>query len=209
MWLMRALSTILKGCPKKRYRVTTDSDHGFRTAPNSLDRQFTADQPNQRWAADITYIRTGEGWLYLAVVMDLYSKVIVGWSMSHRITRELVLNALLMALWRRAPKGTLLHHSDRGSQYASDDFRDLLDEHGIECSMSGVGNCYDNAAVESWYGLSKRERVHRRHYRTRWEARQDVFDYIERFYNRRRPHGSAGRMSPLQYEETTLNQPVR
>lgn len=204
--LMRELG--LKGYPKKRYRVTTHSDHGFRTAPNSLDRQFTADGPNQRWASDITYIRTGEGWLYLAVVMDLYSKAIVGWSMSHRITRDLVLQALLMALWNRTPEEGLMHHSDRGSQYASGDFQALLNEHGIECSMSGAGNCYDNAVVESWFGLLKRERVHRRHYRTRQEARQDMFDYIERFYNRRRPHGSAGRMSPLQYEESTLNQPV-
>ncbi len=204
--LMRELG--LKGCPKKRYRVTTQSDHGFRTAPNRLDRQFTADGPNQRWASDITYIRTGEGWLYLAVVMDLYSKAIIGWSMSHRITRDLVLQALLMALWNRTPEEGLMHHSDRGSQYASGDFQALLTEHGIECSMSGAGNCYDNAVVESWFGLLKRERVHRRHYRTRQEARQDVFDYIERFYNRRRPHGSAGRMSPLQYEESTLNQPV-
>jgi putative transposase len=204
--LMREMG--LKGCPKKRYRVTTQSDHGFRTAPNTLDRQFTADAPNQRWAADITYIRTGEGWLYLAVVMDLYSKAIVGWSMSHRINRDLVLQALLMALWNRTPEEGLMHHSDRGSQYASGDFQALLTEHGIECSMSGAGNCYDNAVVESWFGLLKRERVHRRHYRTRQEARQDIFDYIERFYNRRRPHGSAGRMSPLQYEESTLNQPV-
>ncbi len=204
--LMREMG--LKGCPRKRYRVTTQSDHGFRTAPNSLDRQFTADGPNQRWASDITFIRTGEGWLYLAVVMDLYSKAIVGWSMSHRITRDLVLQALLMALWNRTPGEGLMHHSDRGSQYASGDFQALLDEHGIECSMSGTGNCYDNAAVESWFGLLKRERVHRRHYRTRQEARQDVFDYIERFYNRRRPHGSAGRMSPLQFEESTLNQTV-
>jgi putative transposase len=204
--LMRELG--LKGCPKKRYRVTTDSDHGFRTAPNTLDRQFTADGPNQRWASDITYIRTGEGWLYLAIVMDLYSKAIVGWSMSHRINRDLVLQALLMALWNRTPGEGLMHHSDRGSQYASGDYQALLAEHGIECSMSGAGNCYDNAVVESWFGLLKRERVHRRYYRTRQEARQDIFDYIERFYNRRRPHGSAGRMSPLQYEESTLNQPV-
>jgi len=204
--LMRELG--LKGCPKKRYRVTTQSDHGFRVAPNTLERDFTAERPNQRWAADITYLRTAEGWLYLAVVMDLYSKAIVGWSMSHRITRELVLKALLMALSARRPKEDLLHHSDRGSQYASGDFQDLLDEHGIECSMSGTGNCYDNAVVESWFGLLKREWVNRRRYRTRAEARLDVFDYIERFYIRRRPHGAAGRMSPLDYEAATLNEPV-
>jgi transposase InsO family protein len=204
--LMRDLG--LQGCPKKRYRVTTESDHGFRVAPNTLEREFTADGPDQRWVADITYIRTAEGWLYLAVVMDLFSKAIVGWSMSERLTRDIVLKALLMALWRRRPDAGLLHHSDRGSQYASGDFQALLEEHGIECSMSGTGNCYDNAAMESWFGLLKRERVNRRRYQTRREARRDVFDYIERFYNRRRPHGSAGRMSPLQYEAAALNQPV-
>lgn len=204
--LMRELG--LKGCPKKRYRVTTQSNHGFRVAPNQLDREFTAEKPNQRWVADITYIRTGEGWLYLAAVMDLYSKAIVGWSMSERLTRDLVISAMMMAIWTRKPGRDLIHHSDRGSQYASDDFQSLLDGHGIECSMSGTGNCYDNAAMESWFGLLKRERVYRRRYRTRAEARADVFDYIERFYNRRRPHGSAGRMSPLKYEEMTLNETV-
>ena len=204
--LMRELG--LKGCPKKRYKVTTDSDHGFSVAPNYLARDFTATAPNQRWVADITYIRTGEGWLYLAVVLDLYSRAIVGWSMSHRITRDLVLKALLMALWRRHPEEDLVHHSDRGSQYASSDFQALLDEHGIVCSMSGTGNCYDCEAMESFFGLLKRERVYRRRYRTRQEARTDLFDYIERFYNRKRRHGSAGRMSPLNYEEFTLNQTV-
>lgn len=204
--LMRELG--LEGCPKKRYKLTTDSEHGFAVAANHLDRDFTATAPNQRWVADITYIRTAEGWLYLAVVLDLYSRAIVGWSMSQRITRDLVLKALLMALWRRNPDSELLHHSDRGSQYASADFQALLAEHGIVCSMSGTGNCYDNAAMESFFGLLKRERVHRRRYRTRQEARTDLFDYIERFYNRTRRHGSAGRMSPLNYEEFTLNQPV-
>jgi len=130
----------LQGCPKKPYKVTTRSDHGFRVAPNSLDRSFTAEQPNQRWAADITYIRTAEGWLYLAVVMGLYSKAIVGWSMSHRITRDIVLKALLMAIAARRPTSGLLHHSDRGSRYASGDFQDLLDEHGIECNFGHCGN---------------------------------------------------------------------
>lgn len=128
--------------------------------------------------------------------------------MSHRITRDLVVQALLMVLWNRIQGEGLMHHYDRGSQYASGDFQALLSEQGIECAMSGAGNCYDNAAVESWFGLLKRERVHSRHYRTRDEARLDVFDYIERFYNRRRPHGPAGRLSPLQYEESTLNQLV-
>jgi len=204
--LMRELG--LNGCPKKRYKVTTDSDHGFNVAPNRLARDFTATAPNQRWVADITYIRTAEGWLYLAVVLDLYSRAVVGWSMSHRITRELVLRALLMALWSLHPESGLVHHSDRGSQYASGDFQDLLAAHGIVCSMSGTGNCYDNAAMESFFGLLKRERVNRRRYRTRQEARTDVFDYIERFYNRQRRHGSAGGMSPFAYEESALNQPV-
>jgi len=204
--LMRELG--LTGCPKRRYKVTTDSDHSFAIAPNHLEQNFTASAPNQRWVADITYIRTGEGWLYLAVVLDLFSRAIVGWSMSHRITRDLVLKALMMALWNRNPDSELLHHSDRGSQYASGDFQALLDEHGIVCSMSGTGNCYDNAAMESFFSLLKRERVHRRRYRTRQEARTDVFDYIERFYNRQRRHGSAGRMSPFDYEKSVLNQPV-
>jgi len=204
--LMRELG--LEGCPKKRYKVTTDSDHGFAIAPNRLEQDFTATAPNQRWVADITYIRTGEGWLYLAVVLDLFSRAIVGWSMSHRITRDLVLKALLMALHNRRPSEELLHHSDRGSQYASGDFQSLLDEHGIVCSMSGTGNAYDNAAMESFFALLKRERVNRRRYETRQAARTDVFDYIERFYNRKRRHGSAGRMSPLDYEQSALNQPV-
>ncbi len=204
--LMRELG--LEGCPKKRYKVTTDSRHGFAVAPDHLDRDFTATAPNQRWVADISQVRTGEGWLYLAVVLDLFSRAIVGWSMSHRITRELVLKALRMALWRRNPGGELLHHSDRGSQYASGDFQALLEEHGIVCSMGSTGDCYDNAAMESFFGLLKRERVNRRRYRTRQEARTDLFDYIERFYNRRRRHGSAGRMSPFNYEESVLNQPV-
>ena len=125
--------------------------------------------------------------------------------MSDRITRELVINALLMAQWRRTPAPDLVHHSDRGNQYASDEFQSLLEEHGIECSMSGTGNCYDTAAVENWFGLLKRERVNRRRYQTRKEARLDIFDYIERFYNRKRSHGSAGKMSLFQFEEPTLN----
>ena len=136
----------LKGCPKKRCKVTTDSDHGFSVAPNHLARDFTATAPNQRWVADITYIRTGEGWLYLAVVLDLYSRAIVGWSMSHRITRDLVLKALLMALWRRHSEEDLVHHSDRGSQYAGSDFQALLDEHGIVCSMSGLSTPVPDSA---------------------------------------------------------------
>jgi putative transposase len=205
--LMRELG--LYGVPKKRHKVTTDSQHGLLVADNLLAQDFTASAPNERWVADITYIRTREGWLYLAVVLDLYSRAIVGWSMSSRITRHLVLQALNTALMGREPQPDMLHHSDKGSQYASYDFRELLDEHGIVCSMIGTGNAYDNAAMESFFALLKRERVYRRPiYPTRQQARADIFDYIERFYNRKRRHGSAGRMSPMDFEQSTLNQPV-
>ena len=201
--LMRELG--LQGIPKKRYKVTTQSQHAHAVAPNYLAQQFCADAPNQRWVADITYIGTGEGWIYLAVILDLYSRAIVGWSMNTRITRHLALDALVMALGRRPVGDELVHHSDRGSQYASGDFQALLRTHGIVCSMSGAGNCYDNAAVESFFALLKRERVHRRTYATRQQARTDIFDYIERFYNRRRRHGAANQMSPLEFEKMTLN----
>jgi len=143
----------LRGCPKRRFRVTTQRDPSHPVAANLLKQDFTAEGPNQRWASDITYISTHRGWLYLAVVMDLYSRKIVGWSMSRRINRHLVIDALSMAIGARQPEGTLVHHSDRGSQYTSDDFREELDEQGIQCSMSGRGNCYDNAVVESFFGI--------------------------------------------------------
>ena len=146
---------------------------------------------------------TNQGWLYLAVVMDLYSRRIVGWSMNRWINRHLVIDALRMALDARQPAGALIHHSDRGAQYTSDDFRDELDKHGIQCSMSGRGNCYDNAVVESFFGLLKRERVNRVRYRTRDEAKADVFDYIEVFYNRKRRHGYLGNISPAAFEKQT------
>jgi len=173
-------------------------------AANVLAQDFTATRINERWASDITFIWTGQGWLFLAVVMDLYSRRIVGWSMSRRISRHLVLDALTMALGHRRPDAPLLHHSDRGAQYTSDDFRDLLDKHGIQCSMSARGNCYDNAVVESFFSLLKRERVRRNKYQTRDEARADVFDYIERFYNRQRRHGYLGNLSPVEYEKRTM-----
>ncbi len=191
----------LRGCPKRRFRVTTQRDPSHPVAKNLLKRNFSADAPNQRWAADITYISTHQGWLYLAVVMDLYSRRIVGWSMSRWMSRRIVLAALRMAIDARQPEGALIHHSDRGGQYTSDDFRDELARHGIECSMSSSGNCYDNAVVESFFGLLKRERVNRVRYRTRDEARADVFDYIEVFYNRKRRHGYLGNISPADFEE--------
>ncbi len=191
----------LKGCPKRRFRVTTQRDPRHPVAKNLLEQDFTADAPNQRWVADITYISTKQGWLYLAVVMDLYSRRIVGWSMRDRMSRRLVVDALKMAVDARRPEGGLIHHSDRGGQYTSDDFRDELARHGIECSMSGSGNCYDNAVVESFFGILKRERVNRVRYRTRAEARADLFDYIEVFYNRKRRHGYLGNISPADHEE--------
>jgi len=192
----------LKGCPKRRFRVTTKS--GMTRALNLLDQNFSANDVNQRWASDITFIWTGQGWLYLAVVMDLYSRRIIGWSMSRRINRHLVTNALIMALGQRRPEGKLIHHSDRGVQYLSDDFQDLLKANNITCSMSDRGSCYDNAVVESFFASLKRERVRRKKYRTRDEARADVFDYIERFYNRQRRHGYVGNISPAEFEERTL-----
>jgi putative transposase len=192
----------LKGCPKRRFRVTTKS--GVARAENLLEQDFSAEMPNERWASDITYLWTGQGWLYLAVVMDLYSRRIIGWSMSRRINRHLVLDALNMALGQRRPGENLIHHSDRGVQYLSDDFQALLKTNGITCSMSDKGSCYDNAVVESFFASLKRERTNRRKYQTRDEARADVFDYIERFYNRKRRHGTIGYISPVQFEKRTM-----
>jgi len=193
----------LRGCPKRRFKITTERDPSHPVAKNLLRQGFAAEAPNQRWASDITYISTHQGWLYLAVVMDLYSRRIVGWSMSRWLNRHLVIDALSMAIGSRRPERVLIHHSDRGSQYTSDDFRDELEKHGIECSMSARGNCYDNAVVESFFGLLKRERVNRVRYRTRDEARADVFDYIECFYNRKRRHGYLGNISPATFEKRT------
>ena len=191
----------LKGCPKKRFRITTDRHPDHAVAKNLLKQDFAANGPNQIWGSDITYISTREGWLYLAVVMDLYSRRIVGWSMSPWLGRRIVLDALRMAVASRRPTGVLIHHSDRGSQYTSDDYRKELARHGITCSMSSTGNCYDNAVVESFFGVLKRERVNRVRYQTRDEARADLFEYIEVFYNRKRRHGYLGNVSPADFEE--------
>ena len=181
--LMRAAG--LQGRPRRR-RLPTDL--GVRpsnaVAPNLLDRQFEATGPNQRWVADFTYIWTSEGWLFFAAVLDLFSRRVVGWSMSRQMTAQFVTDALLMAIWRRGKPGSLLHHSDQGSQYSSEPFQRLLAELGITCSMSRSGNVWDNSAMESFFSSLKTERVNRRAYATRDEARADVFDYIERFYNR-------------------------
>jgi putative transposase len=200
--LMRAAG--LKGCPKRRFRRLPDQAPSHPIAPNVLDQSFHADGPNERWASDITYIATRQGWLYLAVVMDLYSRRIIGWAMDRHTGRHLVIDAMTMALGYRHPAGSLLHHSDRGPQYTSDDFRDLLKEHGIQCSMSARGHCYDDAPVESFFAMLKRERVRRRTYATREEAKADVFDYIEVFYNRKRRHGTLDYVSPVTFEREAL-----
>lgn len=170
-------------------------------APNHLQRQFDVQEPNRVWVTDITYIRTYEGWLYLAVVLDLFSRQVIGWSMSSRIDRELAMTALLMAVWRRQPKNTVMVHSDQGSQFSSYDWRDFLDQHNLQQSMSRRGNCHDNAVVESFFQLLKRERIRRKTYDTREEAKQDVFDYIEMFYNPKRRHSFSNDMSPVEYEK--------
>lgn len=195
----------LKGCPKRRFRRLENDTPSHPIAANLLKQDFTATRANERWAADITFIATRQGWLYLAVVMDLYSRRIVGWSMDRRIGRHLVIAAITMALGYRQPTRSLVHHSDRGPQYTSDDFRDLLAKHGIDCSMSSRGSCYDNAPVESFFSLLKRERIRRRIYRTREEAKADIFDYIECFYNRRRKHAYLGYISPVEFETRAMS----
>ena len=172
----------------------------YLTSPNTLNRQFNPNLPDQSWVTDITYIRTHEGWLYLAVVMDLFSRRIVGWSMQSRITKELVLDVLLMAVWRRKPKSKVLIHSDQGSQYTSEDWDVFLKAHHLESSMSRRGNCHDNAVAESFFQLLKRERIKRKIYNYRDEARQDIFDYIELFYNPQRRHNSNNLLSPIDFE---------
>ena len=179
---------------------TTDSRHEQPVVGNVLDRQFDAERPNEKWVVDITYIPTGEGWLYLAGVMDLCSRKIVGWSMADHMEATLVSDALRMAIAGRSPGEGLLHHSDRGSQYASDDYMHLLQTHGVEVSMSGVGQCWDNAAMESFWATLKTELVHHERYATREQARASIFEYMEVFYNRKRLHSSLGYVSPEQFE---------
>jgi putative transposase len=185
---------------KKFVPRTTDSRHACPVAENLLDRQFTAAKPNQKWVADITYIPTDEGWLYLAGVLDLCSRKVVGWSMAEHMETELVQDALAMALARRQPGEGLLHHSDQGVQYASDDYQQLLRRVQMLPSMSGKGNCWDNACMESFWATLKTELVHHEHYATRAQARQSIFAYIEVFYNRQRLHSSLGYLSPEAFE---------
>lgn len=187
----------------KKWRATTDSHHTWPVATNTLNRQFQIEQPNQVWAGDMTYVWTTEGWLYLAVILDLYSRLVIGWAMGHRLTVELAEQALTMALANRSPRAGLLHHSDRGSQYAARRYQRLLGEHGITSSMSRTGNCWDNACVESFFGTLKRELVYHRRYATRNEATEDIFEYIEVFYNRRRRHSTLGYYAPAEFEART------
>ena len=188
---------------RRRYKITTDSSHTLPLAENVLNREFEQDAPDRVWLADITYIWTLEGWLYLAAVLDAHSRKIVGWSMSHRLHASVVMDALRMALGRRCPDqaASLLHHSDRGSQYASQAYRDLLRAHNITCSMSRKANCWDNAMMESFFATLKKERIHHESYTTREAARQSVFEYIELFYNPRRRHSALGYLSPEEYEQ--------
>jgi transposase InsO family protein len=196
----------LRGRRRRRFRHTTDSNHAMPIAPNTLARDFTADAPNEVWVTDITYIPTREGWLYLAAILDLYSRRVVGWSMSDRITRQLTLDALMMALRARAPATGLVHHSDRGSQYASADYRAALAIAGIECSMSRKGDCWDNAVAESFFATLKTELVHDTDWITRAEARSAIFEYLEVFYNRQRRHSSIGYVSPEEFELKYMEQ---
>lgn len=184
---------------KRRYKATTDSRHSLPVAPNRLDRNFTPSAPNQVWTADLTYIWTTEGWLYLAVVLDLFNREVVGYSLKPRMTTDIVIDALTMACFRRRPAPGLIHHSDRGSQYASHAFQTRLNEYDMICSMSRKGNCWDNAPTESFFNSFKNERVHGTRYETRAEAIAAAFDYIEPFYNRRRRHSTLGYASPQQF----------
>ena len=197
--LMRGAA--LRARPRRRAKPTDPgerSEHAL--APNVLDRQFTATAPNQKWVADFTYIWTSEGWLYVAAVLDLFSRRIVGWSMQATMTTTLVTDAFVMAVWRRGPSASLLHHSDQGSQYSSEAFRRQLHALGVTCSMSRAGEVWDNSAMESFFSTLKTERTNRKHYSTRDAARADVFDYIERFYNPIRRHSTLGNRSPVAFE---------
>lgn len=196
--LMRAAGLVAKH--ERKWKPSLYSEPAASVATNIVERRFNVGTLNSTWASDITYIWTQEGWLFLAVVMDLGSRRIVGWSTSARVTKELVISAVRNALQQRLPESGVIHHSDRGSQYGSNEFQMMLRRHGIACSMSGRGNCYDNAVVESFFSTMKRERVKSRKYETMEEARRDLFDYIEVFYNRKRRHSSLGGISPAEFE---------
>ena len=199
----------IRACQPRRSRTTTDSRHALPVAANLLNREFAAPAANTKWAADITYIDTSEGWLYLAVVLDLFSRRVVGWAMQSTLERGLVLDALEMALAQRQRTTTLVHHSDRGSQYASGDYQARLAAAGIQCSMSHRGDCFDNASVESFFSTLKRELVYPQRFATRPEARRGIFEYMEVFYNRKRRHSALGYLSPGEFEARQRAQPLK
>ena len=185
---------------RRRYRITTDSKHDYPVAPNLLKRRFVVNGQNRVWLTDITYIATEEGWLYLGAVLDLHSRRIVGWAFSSRLDRQLALDALAMALGRRRPEPGLLHHSDRGSQYASHDYQELMQNNGLTCSMSRKGDPYDNAVIESFFRTLKVELVYRCQFETREEGKTAIVDYMELYYNQQRRHSALGYLSPAEYE---------
>ena len=195
----------IQAIQKRKFKVTTDSRHNLPVAENILNREFTANSPNASWVTDITYINTDEGWLYLAAVMDLHSKRIVGYSMKKYLTRELVIEALNMAITNRHPGRGLVIHSDRGSQYASYDYQRLLRQYGFICSMSSKGDCWDNSPMESFFKTLKTELVYHRHFKSRAEARVEIFEYIEVFYNRLRLHSALGYVTPEEFEKNYEN----
>ena len=184
----------------KKYKATTDSKHVFNIAPNLLNRDFTAHQPNQKWAGDISYVWTQEGWLYLAVILDLHSRRVIGWAASNRMKRDLAIRALKMAIALRQPPRACIHHTDRGSQYCSHDYQKILRQYGFQVSMSGKGNCYDNSAFETFFKTIKAELIWRRPWQTRREAELAIFQYINGFYNPRRRHSTLGWKSPVAFE---------
>ena len=202
--LMREMG--LQGLPKKRFRRTTDSNHARPVAPNVLDRNFEVERPNRIWVTDITFIWTWEGWLYLAAILELFSRRVVGWAMQPHMRTELALEALHMALGRCLPEVGLVHHSDRGVQYAAASYQAVLDENNIVCSMSRKGDCWDNAVTESFFGTLKTELINRRSWPTRRDAKDAVIDYIEGFYNPHRLHSSLGYVSPIEFERVHTSQ---
>lgn len=197
--LMKAEGIVCK--TRRRFKATTNSRHNKPVADNKLDRDFQREQPNQAYVGDITYVPTREGWLYLSVFIDVCSRAVVGWSMSDRMTATLVTDSLEMALWKRRPLAGLLVHSDRGSQYASDRYQQLLSDNGFICSMSRKGNCWDNAVAESFFHTLKTELIHHEDFQTREEAQRAIFEYIEVFYNRQRKHSTNGYLAPFVYEQ--------
>ena len=198
--LMRESGVVCK--QRRRYKVTTKANPDLVPVDNVLERDFSASKPNIKWVCDITYLWTQEGWLYLAAVLDLYSRRVIGWSLAEHMREELTINALLMALSRRKPGATVLHHSDRGSQYSSEKYRSFLKEYGFNESMSRKGNCWDNAVMERFFGSLKSERTDDMKYTTRQEAKEDIIDYIEMFYNNKRMHSVLGYRSPVDFENS-------